>query len=127
MPYPRSSTWNFSLSTAIVLMAPFDLLASLAMDIYLPIVPAMPAILDTSPSTVQLTLSLYIAVLGLGQLAFGPLSDRIGRRPVLLGGALLFALSSLTLAVTTSAIGLSFCVSAKGQALLLPSSRPLQP
>jgi DHA1 family florfenicol/chloramphenicol resistance protein-like MFS transporter len=84
-------------------MAPFDILASLAMDIYLPVVPQMPIILGTSPAIVQLTLSLYMLMLGLGQLLFGPLSDRFGRRPVLIGGAMLFAVSSLLLSATTSA------------------------
>ncbi|MGI6853098.1 CmlA/FloR family chloramphenicol efflux MFS transporter [Mesorhizobium sp. 1B3] len=104
MPHPQSFAWKLSLPAAILLMAPFDILASLAMDIYLPIVPAMPAILETSPSVVQLTLSLYMVLLGLGQIVFGPLSDRIGRRPVLLGGALIFGLASALLAVTTSAV-----------------------
>lgn len=40
--------WGYPLSAALLLMAPFDVLASLAMDIYLPVVPAMPAILRTS-------------------------------------------------------------------------------
>ncbi len=95
--------WAYSLSAALVLMAPFDLLASLAMDIYLPVVPAMPDQLGTSPEIVQLTLSLYLLGLGLGQILFGPLSDRIGRRPVLLGGAAVFALASAGLALTSSA------------------------
>ncbi|KKB12861.1 MFS transporter [Devosia geojensis] len=99
----KPQAWGHSLAAALLLMAPFDVLASLAMDIYLPIVPAMPAILDTSPAVVQLTLSLYMVVLGLGQLVFGPLSDRFGRRPVLIGGALLFAGTSLAMAATTSA------------------------
>nr|WP_216361292.1 CmlA/FloR family chloramphenicol efflux MFS transporter [Caulobacter mirabilis] len=84
-------------------MAPFDVLASLAMDIYLPVVPSMPEALRTTPAVVQLTLSLYMVVLGLGQLAFGPLSDRIGRRPVLLGGGLLFAVASFGLALAPDA------------------------
>lgn len=95
--------WSYSLPTALLLMAPFDILASLAMDIYLPVVPAMPAILGTTPAVVQLTLSLYMIVLGLGQIVFGPISDRIGRRPVLISGALLFAAASFLLAVTSSA------------------------
>lgn len=103
MPDHNLPTWSYTLPAALLLMAPFDILASLAMDIYLPVVPEMPGILGTSPAIVQLTLSLYMLMLGLGQVLFGPLSDRFGRRPVLLGGATLFALSSLGLAVTTSA------------------------
>ncbi len=98
----KAPRWAHPLPSAIVLMAPFDLLASLAMDIYLPVVPVMPQALQTSPTLVQLTLSSYLLALGLGQLLFGPLSDRIGRRPVLLLGALLFALSSFALALSGS-------------------------
>jgi DHA1 family florfenicol/chloramphenicol resistance protein-like MFS transporter len=85
-------------------MAPFDILASLAMDIYLPIVPAMPGILSTSPAIIQLTLSLYMVMLGLGQIIFGPISDRIGRRPVLISGAILFAAASFCLAASSTAV-----------------------
>lgn len=88
---------------ALLLMAPFDILASLAMDIYLPVVPDMPGILATTPAIIQLTLSLYMIILGVGQIVFGPVSDRIGRRPVLIGGALLFAAASLLMATTSSA------------------------
>ena len=98
----RPDIWAGPLPPALALMAPFDLLASLAMDVYLPVVPAMPAALQTTPAMVQLTLSVYMLVLGLGQLIFGPLSDRIGRRPVLLGGALLYAAASLALAAAGS-------------------------
>lgn len=93
-------TWNISLPAALLLLAPFDVLASLAMDVYLPVVPQMPERLGTTPALVQLTLSLYMAVLGLGQVVFGPISDRIGRRPVLIGGGLLFAAASIALALS---------------------------
>ncbi|WP_225888797.1 CmlA/FloR family chloramphenicol efflux MFS transporter [Myxococcus xanthus] len=103
VPDFKSPSWNHAVPAALLLMAPFDLLASLAMDIYLPVVPAMPGILNTSPAIVQLTLSLYMAVLGLGQMVFGPVSDRIGRRRVLLTGALLFAVTSFLLAGASDA------------------------
>ncbi|MGP3711644.1 CmlA/FloR family chloramphenicol efflux MFS transporter [Brucella sp. RRSP16] len=105
MPFDNKQTpqWSYSLPFALALMAPFDILASLAMDIYLPVVPSMPAILQTTPAMVQLTLSLYMVMLGVGQLLFGPLSDRFGRRPVLIGGGLVFALSSFALAITDNA------------------------
>lgn len=97
-------TWGHTLPAALLLMAPFDILASLAMDIYLPVVPAMPAILGTSPFVIQLTLSLYMVMLGVGQVLFGPISDRIGRRPVLLAGAFLFAVASLGAASSLTVI-----------------------
>ncbi|SIT19244.1 chloramphenicol/florfenicol efflux MFS transporter FloR [Insolitispirillum peregrinum] len=87
--------WACSLSAALLLMAPFDILASLAMDIYLPVVPVMPAVLNTTPSIVQLSLSLYMVMLGVGQVIFGPVSDRVGRRPVLLVGGMIFIVASL--------------------------------
>ncbi len=99
----NSRVWACSLPATLLLMAPFDILASLAMDIYLPIVPAMPGILNTSPAVIQLSLSLYMVMLGVGQIVFGPLSDCIGRRPVLIGGAALFAVASFCLAASSTA------------------------
>lgn len=99
----KTPTWGYSLPSALLLMAPFDILASLAMDIYLPIVPIMPAMLGTSAGVIQLTLSLYMVMLGIGQIVFGPLSDRLGRRPVLIGGGTLYLFASLGLAGTSNA------------------------
>jgi DHA1 family florfenicol/chloramphenicol resistance protein-like MFS transporter len=95
--------WTYSLPAALALLAPLNVLASLGMDIYLPVVPAMPEVLGTTPGTVQLTLSLYMVMLGAGQILFGPLSDRLGRRPVLVCGCIVFAAASLALAATSSA------------------------
>ncbi|WP_263081319.1 multidrug effflux MFS transporter [Endozoicomonas sp. Mp262] len=89
--------WRLSLQQSLLLMVPFDLLASLGMDAYLPAIPDITDTFSAPASTVQLTLSLYMLVLGLGQLFFGPLSDRYGRRPILLGGNLLFIFSSIGL------------------------------
>ncbi|MCI1001466.1 CmlA/FloR family chloramphenicol efflux MFS transporter [Ochrobactrum sp. C6C9] len=124
MPFDPQKTpsWSFTLPFALALMAPFDILASLAMDIYLPVVPSIPAILQTTPSMVQLTLSLYMVMLCVGQLIFGPLSDRIGRKPVLLGGGVVFALSSFALAATDSAtlfVALRFTQSVGASAALV--------
>ena len=64
-------------------------------DLYSPSLPALPELLNTTPTMVKLTMSLNVLVLGLAQLVHGPLSDRVGRRPMLLGGLLVFALASL--------------------------------
>lgn len=61
------------------------------------IVPSMPAIRDaftTSYGLVQLTLSLFLASIAVSQIFLGPLSDRFGRRPVLLSGLAIFVLAS---------------------------------
>jgi len=108
MTKPRP-VWDITLPAALLLMAPFDILASLAMDIYLPVVPAMPGLLNTTPSVIQLTLSLYMVMLGAGQVIFGPISDRIGRRPVLLAGAMLFAVASSGAALSSTATAFIVC------------------
>ncbi len=89
-----TKNWTYSLPAALVLLAPFDLLSSLGMDIYLPVVPKMTSVFSESPATIQLILSLYLLVLGLSQLLFGPLSDRFGRRPMIISGALPLATSA---------------------------------
>ncbi len=81
----KNFSWRYSLAATVLLLSPFDLLASLGMDMYLPAVPFMPNALGTTASTIQLTLTTYLVMIGAGQLLFGPLSDRLGRRPVLLG------------------------------------------
>jgi len=70
-------------------------IAPLAMDVYLPSMPAMTRALSTSPAAVQLTVTLYMFAWGVAQLFAGPLSDRFGRRPALLAGLALFTAASL--------------------------------
>ncbi|HAJ4137357.1 TPA: CmlA/FloR family chloramphenicol efflux MFS transporter, partial [Escherichia coli] len=99
----KNFSWRYSLAATVLLLSPFDLLASLGMDMYLPAVPFMPNALGTTVSTIQLTLTTYLVMIGAGQLLFGPLSDRLGRRPVLLGGGLAYVVASMGLALTSSA------------------------
>ena len=69
--------------------------APLAMDIYLPSMPAMTRALGATADEVQLTLSVYMFGWGVAQLLAGPLSDRFGRRPALLGGLAVFTAGSV--------------------------------
>jgi len=64
------------------------------MDMYLPAVPVLAQAFHAGAGAAQLTVTSYLAGLALGQLGWGPVSDRHGRRPVLLAGLALFLLSS---------------------------------
>jgi DHA1 family bicyclomycin/chloramphenicol resistance-like MFS transporter len=75
-------------------------------DLYLPTLPTLQFALGASIGAVQLTLSSVIISFGLGQLAVGPLSDRFGRRPVLLLGMTVYTVASVLGAVATSIEGL---------------------
>ncbi|MDX1606975.1 MAG: multidrug effflux MFS transporter [Candidatus Competibacterales bacterium] len=75
----------------------------LALNIFIPSMPGIQQVFATDYATVQLTLTLYLAATAIAQLFVGPLSDRFGRRPVILGGMLLYTLGSL-MAVAAQAI-----------------------
>lgn len=67
----------------------------LSMSIYSPVMPLIERSLSTGPDGVKLTLTTYMVGFALGQLFYGPLSDRFGRRPVLIAGLIAFAVTSL--------------------------------
>jgi DHA1 family bicyclomycin/chloramphenicol resistance-like MFS transporter len=70
-------------------------IGSLSIDMALPSLPATAQALETSPASVQLTVTLFLAGFAVAQLVHGPLSDRIGRRRVLLGGLLVYVVGGL--------------------------------
>ena len=78
--------------------------APLAMDIYLPVLPALASELGASASQAQLTLTTFLAGLAVGQLVIGPLSDRWGRRGLLVAGTVLCLVASVVCA-TAPTIG----------------------
>lgn len=69
-------------------------LGPLALNIFMPAMPNLKDAFATDYGTIQLTLSLYLAGLAASQLVYGPLSDRYGRRPMLLAGLVLFVIGS---------------------------------
>ncbi|WP_026068588.1 Bcr/CflA family multidrug efflux MFS transporter [Halomonas smyrnensis] len=78
-----------------LLVATNTALAPFAIDAYLP---AMPALADTVGASIhhtELSISLFLFGFAIGQLVGGPMSDRLGRRPVLLTGLVIFLLASL--------------------------------
>jgi DHA1 family bicyclomycin/chloramphenicol resistance-like MFS transporter len=69
---------------------------------YLPALPAIGHDLRATPAAMQQTVAAFFIGMAAGQLFHGPLSDRIGRRPSLLGGLLLYGLASVGCALATS-------------------------
>ncbi len=64
-------------------------------DMYLPTLPSMAEIFHTTPSLVQMGLSMSMLGLAVGQVFFGPISDKYGRKPVLVSAMLLFSVSTI--------------------------------
>lgn len=87
----------------MTLLVSVTTLASMPLHIFLPALPLTATELLTSPGTIQLTITLYMIGLAVGQPLYGPLSDRYGRRPVLMAGLLLFVLSSIFAAFASTA------------------------
>lgn len=71
-------------------------------DMYLPSLPALVAVFGTDVPTVQLTLSAFLVAFAVSMLAYGPLSDRFGRRPVLLGAIAIYLVASVACALAPS-------------------------
>lgn len=85
-----------ALLTTLVALGP------LSTDLYLPSLPTLAEVFRTDAARVQLTLSIYLIGFAVAQLAYGALSDRFGRRPVMLGGLVLYFIASVGCAFATS-------------------------
>jgi len=95
MPSPVSDRTTMS-ATVVVLMLTLLLgIQPITTDLYLPALPTLAKELHASVAATQLTLSALIICFGVGQLICGPLADRFGRRPVLLGGMALYTTASV--------------------------------
>jgi len=90
----------------IALLVALGSFGPLTMSIYTPVMPGVGADLSASAEGVKLTLTTYMLGFAFGQLFYGPLSDRYGRRPVLLGGLLFFTLATFACSFAPSIGGL---------------------
>ena len=80
---------------SLAILVAMAAIGPLALNIFMPSMPGMVRVFETTPAMVQLTLSLFLVAIAVAQLIIGPLSDHYGRRPVLLAGMILFVIASL--------------------------------
>lgn len=79
----------------LFLLVALTALGEVSTQLIIPGLGAIEQALSAAPGSALAALSAFVAAFGLGQLVFGPLSDRIGRRPVLIGGLLLYAVATV--------------------------------
>jgi len=79
----------------VILLTMLTALGPITTDLYLPALPAIQTYFNTDVTTVQLTLSIYLVVFAVCQLFYGPLSDRFGRKPILMIGTAIYLLGSI--------------------------------
>jgi MFS transporter, DHA1 family, multidrug resistance protein len=92
----------------LFLLGALTAIGPLSIDMYLPAFPQLERELATSPGTAELTLAGFFIGMAVGQLFWGPLSDRFGRKPPLYAGLSLFALASLGCALSGNITTLIF-------------------
>jgi DHA1 family bicyclomycin/chloramphenicol resistance-like MFS transporter len=85
-----------------LLLSLLTALGPLSMDMYLPSLPDIGHALQATTAQVQLTISSYLFGFAAGQIIYGPISDRFGRRPVLLAALVLYGVASIGCATTQS-------------------------
>jgi len=99
---PATSDMNqASVRSLAILLAMLTAVAPLAIDMYLPAMQAMASSLQTDIHQIELSVSTFLLGYAFGQLFGGPMSDRLGRKPVIFIGLSLFAITSLILSQVT--------------------------
>jgi DHA1 family bicyclomycin/chloramphenicol resistance-like MFS transporter len=99
---PSGATRTTARTVSVWLLIGASALGPMALNIFVPAMPRLVIAFETDVATIGSTLSLYLVALGAGQLVCGPIADRWGRRPTLLGGLALYAVAALFCAAATS-------------------------
>lgn len=88
-------TINYSKTKTIAILTMLSMMGLLASDIYLPAMHKMMIHFDTSEANIQLTISIYLLGLSIFQLIYGPLSDQIGRKNIIVCGVVFYIAGSI--------------------------------
>src|SRR6476659_5530317 len=102
MPIPAPNRTALSPALVVVVLTLLLGIQPVTTDLYLPALPTIARSFAAPASATQQTLAALIICFGLGQLVCGPLSDRYGRRPVLLGGLALYTVAGVLGALAAS-------------------------
>lgn len=86
----------------ILILGLLSMLMPLAIDMYLPSFLVMGEYFNVDEGRIQMTLNSYIFGFAIGQLFYGPMADSLGRKPVILGGVIVFAIASAACALSES-------------------------
>ena len=108
---------SMSPSLVIVFLALLLGIQPITTDLYLPALPALTEGFGAAMSQAQLTLTALLLAFGVSQLFWGPLSDRFGRRPILLAGLAAYMLAAVASALAPSMAALITCRAVQGAAM----------
>ncbi|MFL5297101.1 MAG: multidrug effflux MFS transporter [Phenylobacterium sp.] len=86
----------------VILLGALTAMGPVAIDMYLPSLPAIAASLQAASGEAQATVSAFLAGMAIGQFFYGPASDRLGRRPPILLGTVIFTAASVGCALATT-------------------------
>jgi MFS transporter, DHA1 family, multidrug resistance protein len=102
MPHTDSATPTLARRLLPALLLLLTVFGPISMDLYLPALPALTSELGAATSVAQLTVTACLIGLAFGQLIAGPLSDRLGRRRILLIGIVAYVVTSVLCATSPS-------------------------
>ena len=98
----ENNTKNKIPMSTMIWFSGLSMLGFLATDMYLPAFETIRAEFGTSQTLIGLSLSIFLLGMALGQLVYGPLSDRVGRKKMLFVGMTIFVLSTVVISVSNS-------------------------
>ena len=88
------TTWKYNKFTTIAIMIPLASLYSFSLDLYIPLLPKVQDTFHASTAMMQNTNSFFMLACGVGQLFFGPISDRFGRKPIIILSLTIFIIAA---------------------------------